>query len=97
MECAVKRVTVLGATGSIGCSTADIILRHPDKFSAHALVGYRNSEKMLQLAEQLNPDWVVMIDPDGLQYWKAKCRSAQDWHPVWMLRLSFALPLKRTW
>ncbi len=61
-----KRVTVLGATGSIGCSTADIILRHPDKFSAHALVGYRNSEKMLQLAEQLNPDWVVMIDPDAV-------------------------------
>ena len=58
-----KRVIVLGATGSIGCSTADIILRHPDKFSAYALVGYRNSEKMLQLAEQLNPDWVVMVDP----------------------------------
>lgn len=60
-----KRVTVLGATGSIGCSTADIMLRHPDKFSAYALVGYRNSKKMLQLAEQLNPDWVVMIDPDA--------------------------------
>jgi 1-deoxy-D-xylulose-5-phosphate reductoisomerase len=65
MERAVKRVTVLGATGSIGCSTADIMLRHPDKFSAYVLVGYRNSEKMLQLAEQLNPDWVVMIDSDA--------------------------------
>jgi len=68
----VKRVTVLGATGSIGCSTADIMLRHPDKFSAYALVGYRNSEKMLQLAEQLNPDWVVMIDPDAVAILEGK-------------------------
>ena len=67
-----KRVTVLGATGSIGCSTADIMLRHPDKFSAYALVGYRNSEKMLQLAEQLNPDWVVMIDPDAVAILEGK-------------------------
>lgn len=67
-----KRVTVLGATGSIGCSTADIMLRHPEKFSAYALVGYRNSEKMLQLAKQLNPDWVVMIDPDAAAILKGK-------------------------
>jgi 1-deoxy-D-xylulose-5-phosphate reductoisomerase len=65
MEYDVKRVTILGATGSIGCSAADIILRHPEKFSAYALVGYRNSEKMLQLAEQLRPDWVVMINSDA--------------------------------
>ncbi|MDX8406321.1 MAG: 1-deoxy-D-xylulose-5-phosphate reductoisomerase [Mariprofundus sp.] len=56
------RVTVLGATGSIGCSTADVMLRHPDKFVAHALVGHRNSAKMLALAEQLHPQWVVMTD-----------------------------------
>jgi len=62
MEHAVKRVTVLGATGSIGCSTADIILRHPQKFSAHALVGCRNSGKMIHLADRLRPDWVVMTD-----------------------------------
>lgn len=67
-----KRVTVLGATGSIGCSTADIILRHPEKFSAHALVGCRNSEKMIQLADQLRPDWVVMTDPGAAAMLKGK-------------------------
>lgn len=56
------KLTVLGATGSIGCSTADVMLQHPDKFSAFALVGHRNSEKMLQLAKQLKPQWVVMTD-----------------------------------
>jgi len=56
------RITVLGATGSIGCSTVDVMLRHPDKFSAHALVGHQNSDKMLELADQLHPEWVVMTD-----------------------------------
>jgi len=58
-------MTVLGATGSIGCSTVDVMLRHPDKFSAFALVGHRNSAKMLQLASLLHPQWVVMTDADA--------------------------------
>jgi len=57
-----KRMTVLGATGSIGCSTADVMLRHPDKFTAFALVGHRNVEKMIELAAELHPEWVVMTD-----------------------------------
>jgi len=68
----VKRVTVLGATGSIGCSTADIMLRHPEKFSAHALVGCRNSDKMIRLADQLRPDWVVMTDVDAASTLKGR-------------------------
>ena len=57
-----KRLTVLGATGSIGCSTADVMMRHNDKFSAHALVGHKNSNKMCELAAKLHPEWVVMTD-----------------------------------
>ncbi len=60
-----KRMTVLGATGSIGCSTADVMLRHPDKFTAFALVGHRNVEKMIELAAELHPEWVVMTDADA--------------------------------
>jgi len=59
---AMKRITILGATGSIGCSTADVMLRHPDKFSAFALVGHRNTAKMIELASELHPEWVVMTD-----------------------------------
>ena len=56
------KLTILGATGSIGASTADVMLRHPDKFSAYALVGHRNSQRMLELAEKLRPQLVVMTD-----------------------------------
>ena len=66
------KLTVLGATGSIGCSTADVMLQHPDKFSAFALVGHRNAAKMLQLAEQLKPEWVVMTDEAAAAELKGK-------------------------
>ncbi|HXH65273.1 MAG TPA: 1-deoxy-D-xylulose-5-phosphate reductoisomerase, partial [Mariprofundaceae bacterium] len=52
----------LGATGSIGASAVDVILRHPERFSAHALVGYRNVDRMREIALQLAPERVVMTD-----------------------------------
>jgi len=58
----VKRITILGATGSIGSSTADVVLRHADQFTVHALVGHRNHQRMLQLAHALKPAWVIMTD-----------------------------------
>ncbi len=67
-----KRLTILGATGSIGCSTTDVILRHPDKFSAYALVGHRNVAKMSELAAVLHPEWVVMTDAAAAKEMKGK-------------------------
>lgn len=60
-----KSITILGATGSIGASTTDVVLRHADQFTVHALVGHRNHARMLDLAHQLKPEWVVMTDPSA--------------------------------
>jgi len=60
-----KRITILGATGSIGGSTADVVLRHADQFAVHALVGHKNHVRMLELAHALKPQWVVMTDADA--------------------------------
>jgi len=57
------KLTVLGATGSIGGSTVDVMLRHRDRFSAHALVGHSNAAKMRELAGQVRPEKVIMTDP----------------------------------
>ena len=56
------KLTILGATGSIGQSTIDVMLRHPDKFSAYALVAHRNSDLMLELATKVKPQVVIMTD-----------------------------------
>ena len=67
-----KYLTILGATGSIGGSTADVLLRHADAFSAYALVGHRNHQRMLELAYALHPQWVVMTDSAAAEQLKGR-------------------------
>ncbi|MES0372385.1 MAG: 1-deoxy-D-xylulose-5-phosphate reductoisomerase, partial [Mariprofundaceae bacterium] len=56
------KLTILGATGSIGTSTIDVMKRHQDRFSAYALVGHQNAGKMRELAEAVHPEKVIMTD-----------------------------------
>ena len=62
-----KQLTILGATGSIGQSTLDIVSRHPDLYSLHALTANDNHQKMLQLCRQFKPAIAVMADADSAQ------------------------------
>ncbi|MDX8388549.1 MAG: 1-deoxy-D-xylulose-5-phosphate reductoisomerase [Ghiorsea sp.] len=66
------RLTILGATGSIGTSTIDVMLRHPERFSAYALVGHRNAILMAELAEKVKPNLVVMTDESAYAALKGK-------------------------
>ena len=56
---------MLGATGSIGQSTLDIVARHPDRFRLHALTANSNHQKMVQLCRQFEPAFAVMSNPDS--------------------------------
>ncbi|HID36394.1 MAG TPA: 1-deoxy-D-xylulose-5-phosphate reductoisomerase [Ghiorsea sp.] len=56
------KITILGATGSIGTSTIDVMLRHPDQFQAYALVAHRNVDLMRELVGKVHPELVVMTD-----------------------------------
>jgi 1-deoxy-D-xylulose-5-phosphate reductoisomerase len=58
---------MLGATGSIGQSTLDIVARHPDLYSLYALTANNNHQKMLQLCHQFVPRFAVMRDVDSAQ------------------------------
>ena len=60
-----KQVTILGATGSIGQSTLDIIERHPDRFSLYALAANTSYEKMADLCRRYSPQIAVMGDADS--------------------------------
>jgi 1-deoxy-D-xylulose-5-phosphate reductoisomerase len=63
----VKQITILGATGSIGQSTLDIVARHPDLYALYALTANSNHLKMQQLCRQFEPPFVVMRDADSAQ------------------------------
>ncbi len=66
------QLTILGATGSIGTSTIDVMLRHPEQFQAYALVAHRNADLMLELAEKVQPQVVVMTDETAYQSLKGR-------------------------
>lgn len=58
----VERVAVLGATGSIGESTLDLIGQHPERFQATVLTAHRQVDKMVGLAQRFLPQVIVMTD-----------------------------------
>lgn len=58
-----NNVTILGATGSIGTSTLDVMRRNADKYKLFAATGAKNASKMLGIIEEFAPNFVVMTDP----------------------------------
>lgn len=56
------QLTLLGATGSIGGSTLDLVSRHPDRYSIYALTANTNVDEMVRLCERFQPRFAVMAD-----------------------------------
>lgn len=57
-----KNITILGSTGSIGCSTLAVIRQNPTLYKAYALVGGKNVVKMTQQCQEFKPKYVAMAD-----------------------------------
>lgn len=66
-----QRICVLGATGSIGLSTMDVIERHPDKFKVVALSAHSSVEQLIRLAKRCQPAYLVISNPDLYQQAKS--------------------------
>lgn len=64
---AVSNVVVLGATGSIGTSTLDIIRRHPERYRLFAATAGRSVDQMVAICREFSPQYVVMSQPDAAQ------------------------------
>jgi 1-deoxy-D-xylulose-5-phosphate reductoisomerase len=59
---AARRITILGATGSIGASTLDVIARHPDRFAVAALAANRQWQPLLEQVAQFRPPFAALLD-----------------------------------
>ena len=62
-------LSLLGSTGSIGCSTLDVVRRWPSRFGIHSLVAGRNIELLARQVAEFRPKLVVVADQtaqDGL-------------------------------
>ena len=61
-----KTLVILGATGSIGRSTAEILKLHPDAFTVAAVAGGRDGEALARTAITLRAGFAALADPAGL-------------------------------
>src|SRR5690606_9672432 len=57
------RIGRLGATGSIGASTLDVVQRHAERFRISALSAHRNVDALVALCRQWRPEIAVIADP----------------------------------
>ncbi|WP_150572027.1 1-deoxy-D-xylulose-5-phosphate reductoisomerase [Pseudomonas fluorescens] len=71
-----QRITVLGATGSIGLSTLDVIGRHPERYQVFALSGYSQVEQLLALCLRHSPAFAVVPSADAALRLRADLAAA---------------------
>lgn len=59
----VRRITILGATGSIGTSTVDLIKREPERYRVESISARRNAAALAKIAREVGARHAVVADP----------------------------------
>ena len=60
-----KNVVLLGATGSIGTSSVDVILQHSDIFNLYAVAANSSVQKVAEIVRKYKVERVCMFDPNA--------------------------------
>ena len=63
---AIRTISILGSTGSVGTQTLDLILAEPERFQVRALVGGRNVALLAEQARRCRAEIAVIHDPAAL-------------------------------
>lgn len=71
----VQNVTILGATGTIGLHTLDVIARHPERYRAYALTANSRVDELFALCKTFIPDFAVMLDADAAEQLRLKLKA----------------------
>jgi len=90
-----QRITILGATGSIGVSTLDVIARHPERYSVYALTAHSRVEELAAQCIQFRPARAVVgsaaaADQLGALLRAAGCRTEVEWGEAALCAVSAA-------
>jgi 1-deoxy-D-xylulose-5-phosphate reductoisomerase len=57
-----RKLTILGATGSIGLSTLDVVRRHADRYRVYALTAHRDIAGLVHLCAEFKPEFACVAD-----------------------------------
>jgi 1-deoxy-D-xylulose-5-phosphate reductoisomerase len=60
-----RSITILGATGSVGTSTVDLIKRDPSRYRVEAVTARRSASSLAQIAREIGARIAVVADPDA--------------------------------
>jgi 1-deoxy-D-xylulose-5-phosphate reductoisomerase len=71
-----QNIAILGATGSIGASTLDVIARHPSRFRVAALTANRQVDDLAELCRRHRPDTVCVADASQVQRLRERLAAA---------------------
>ena len=70
-----QRLAILGATGSVGASTLDVVGRHPGRFEVIALTANAQYERLLAECRRFAPRYAVLADPAAARTLEQRLRS----------------------
>ena len=62
-----KKIAILGSTGSVGRNTLDVVARHPDRYQVVALAAGRNDGILLSQCLEHRPRFAVLADADAAE------------------------------
>lgn len=74
----IRKIAILGSTGSIGTQTLDVIARHPDKFEVEVLTAQNNADLLIEQSLKFKPNCVVISNDKHYQ----KVLDALDKHDI---------------
>ena len=69
-------ITILGATGTIGVNTLDVMARHPQRFRVVALTAHRDVDRLFDQCREHRPAYAVMADPAAAERLDERLRAA---------------------
>ncbi len=72
----IKKITILGATGTIGVNTLDVIAAHPTRFQVYALTAHRRWQNLLQQCLMFAPTYAVLVEEQYAEILQQELRAA---------------------
>jgi 1-deoxy-D-xylulose-5-phosphate reductoisomerase len=78
-----QRITILGATGSIGVSTLDVLARHPERYAVYALSAHSRVDELAAQCVQFRPARAVVGTPDAAERLAGAARRPADRSRAW--------------
>ncbi|MCW8955653.1 MAG: 1-deoxy-D-xylulose-5-phosphate reductoisomerase, partial [Gammaproteobacteria bacterium] len=71
-----KGITILGATGTIGVNTLDVVARHPDRYRLVALTANTGVDKLFEQCLAYHPEFAAMCDAVAAEQLEQKLKAA---------------------